>query len=386
MRYIQEDFDPSINVEGGSIDINDDAVEDAINRYLSAVTAKSVVTPYIALEKIRKILAYYKIFLPQTAFLEGDEGNEVFEISQFGDKMGMTDDGEVKVKNDDGLYLYFEWMMNEDGLFDVFSEIVDEEELDEILADFDEEGEDESNDDSDGAEPSHDMYKAANMREDALSDMRARDASERQYKLNKVKVINDKMDKEGSFRGGYNAMSALKRIDKPIPQDPKFPKPNAWAGQYDKQNRGLDEMKSNNPKGIAQQITVASHAQNPSWGPANLNPDMSTDFGAKATRSSALAAIKAYRELRTKHGKVDPNNPEHIEHISKAIHGSPQDFSGNPKGWSAAAINLNAPYQDAAKKERRGKLTGAYGGLSDEEKEKDRQIARVVANRYSKKK
>jgi hypothetical protein len=164
MRYIQEDFDPSINVEGGSIDINDDAVEDAINRYISAVTAKSVVTPYIALEKIRKILAYYKIFIPQTAFLEGDEGNEVFEISQFGEKMGMTDDGEVKVKNNDGLYLYFEWMMNEDGLFDIFSEIVDEDELDELLADFDDEGEDEANDDSDGAEPSHDMYKAANMR------------------------------------------------------------------------------------------------------------------------------------------------------------------------------------------------------------------------------
>lgn len=166
MRYIKEDFDPSINVEGGSIDINDDAVEDAINRYISAVTAKACVTPYIALEKIRKILAYYKIFIPQTVFLEGDEGNEVFEISQFGDKMGMTDDGEVKVKNDDGLYLYFEWMMNEDGLFDVFSEIVDEDELDELLADFDEEGEDEDNDDSDGAEPSHDMYKAANMREE----------------------------------------------------------------------------------------------------------------------------------------------------------------------------------------------------------------------------
>jgi hypothetical protein len=164
MKYIQEDFDPSINVEGGSIDIKDSAVEDAINRYISAVTAKSCVTPYIALEKVRKILAYYKIFLPQTVFLEGDEGHEVFEISQFGDKMGMTDDGVVKVKNDDGLYLYFEWMMNEDGLFDVFSEIVDDDELDELLEDFDEEGEDEGNDDSDGAEPSHDMYKAANQK------------------------------------------------------------------------------------------------------------------------------------------------------------------------------------------------------------------------------
>lgn len=164
MRNIVEDFDPSTNVEGGSIDINDMAVVDAINRNISAITSSSIVTPYIALEKIRKILAYYKIFLPQTAFLEGDEGNEVFEISQFGEKSGVTNTGEFKIKNDDGLYLYFEWLTTDDGMIDVFAEIVDDEDLEELLADFEEEGEEEENDDSDGAEPTHDMYKAANMK------------------------------------------------------------------------------------------------------------------------------------------------------------------------------------------------------------------------------
>lgn len=170
MRNIVEDFDPSTNVEGGSIDINDEAVVDAINRNISAVTSSATVTPYIALEKIRKVLAYYKIFLPQTVFLEGDEGNEVFEISQFGEKFGVTNDGEFKTKNDDGLYLYFEWMTNDDGIIDTFSEIVDEDDLEELLADFDEEGEEEENDDSDGAEPTHDMYKAANMREETINE------------------------------------------------------------------------------------------------------------------------------------------------------------------------------------------------------------------------
>ena len=164
MRNIVEDFDPSTNVEGGSIDINDEAVVDAINRNISAITSSSTVTPYIALEKIRKILAYYKIFLPQTAFLEGDEGNEVFEISQFGEKSGVTNTGEFKTKSDDGLYLYFEWLTTDDGMIDVFAEIVDDEDLEELLADFEEEGEEEENDDSDGAEPTHDMYKAANMK------------------------------------------------------------------------------------------------------------------------------------------------------------------------------------------------------------------------------
>lgn len=164
MKNVIEDFDPSINVEGGSIDFNDSAVIDSANRYISNVTAKAVVTPYISLEKIRKILSYYKVFLPQTAFLEGDEGNEVFDVSQFGEKYGMTNDGEVKVKNEDGLYLYFEWMMNDEGLFEVFSEIVDEDELDELLSDFEDESDEDESEDSDGAEPSHDMYKAANMK------------------------------------------------------------------------------------------------------------------------------------------------------------------------------------------------------------------------------
>lgn len=172
MRNIVEDFDPSTNVEGGSIDINDEAVVDAINRNISAITSNAIVTPYVALEKIRKVLAYYKIFIPQTVFLEGDEGNEVFEISQFGEKFGVTDTGEFKSKNDDNLYLYFEWMTNDDGMIDVFAEIVDDEDLEELLADFDEEGEEDENDDSDGAEPSHDMYKAANMREETEEEAR----------------------------------------------------------------------------------------------------------------------------------------------------------------------------------------------------------------------
>lgn len=172
MRNIVEDFDPSTNVEGGSIDINDEAVVDAINRNISAITSNAIVTPYVAFEKIRKILAYYKIFIPQTVFLEGDEGNEVFEISQFGEKFGVTDTGEFKSKNDDNLYLYFEWLTNDDGMIDVFAEIVDDEDLEELLADFDEEGEEEENDDSDGAEPTHDMYKAANMNEATLGGLK----------------------------------------------------------------------------------------------------------------------------------------------------------------------------------------------------------------------
>jgi hypothetical protein len=171
MENVEEDFDTSINVEGGSIDINDDAVLDAVNRKLAGLTTKSCITPYIKLQKIRELLAYYNIFLPQTVFLEGDDGNEVFEISQFGEKIGMDNQGVVKKKNSDGLYLYFEWVTNDSGMIDVFAEVVDKEDLEELLSDFKDEYDDGDDDeDSDGAETSFDTYKASNMNEETVNE------------------------------------------------------------------------------------------------------------------------------------------------------------------------------------------------------------------------
>lgn len=239
MRNIVEDFDPSTNVEGGSIDINDEAVVDAINRNISSVTASACVTPYVALEKVRKILAYYKIFLPQTVFLEGDEGNEVFEINQFGEKFGVTNDGEFKEKNSDGLYLYFEWMTNDDGMIDIFSEIVDEEELDEILADFDDEAEEDENDDSDGAEPSHDMYKASNMREEKnpldtvpgpyLKTVRPKTEKKKRNEIAKLARRAEKAAKKKKLSEDAAEDARQKRLAKWIKKEPKPKKKGKMA-------------------------------------------------------------------------------------------------------------------------------------------------------------
>lgn len=211
MRNIVEDFDPSINVEGGSIDINDEAVVDAINRNLSAVTADSGVTPYVKLEKIRKILAYYKIFIPHTVFLEGDEGNEVFEISQFGEKSGVTNDAEFKEKKSDNLYLYFEWMTNDDGLVDVFSEIVDEDDLEEILADYEDESEEDDEEDSDGAEVSYDAYKASNMAEETQEENSESSPENRkmEYDTNRVKKLTGVLDTIKATSGPTNDVSKI---------------------------------------------------------------------------------------------------------------------------------------------------------------------------------
>lgn len=145
-EYLNEDFDPAIYNSDGAISIKDPTVLDAINSNLEVSTSCVFRTPYNALEEIRKMLAYYKIFLPKSVFLDQNHGNDVFEVSQFGEKMGMNNDGEVVSASDSPLFVYFEWSLNEKGMYDVFAALVDQEELDEILADYDAEVEDDETD------------------------------------------------------------------------------------------------------------------------------------------------------------------------------------------------------------------------------------------------
>ena len=133
MKNLKEEVDITPYVERGLVGVNVDAVRDNINTFLTGSLSKCFITPYIALEKIRKVLANFHIFLPKTTFLEGDRGVEVFQIKQFGEVMGMRDNGEVVTKIDDPYSLYFEYKMNDRGLFEIFCEIVNQEELDELL-------------------------------------------------------------------------------------------------------------------------------------------------------------------------------------------------------------------------------------------------------------
>lgn len=138
-EYLNEDFDPAVFNADGGISINDPTVVDAINSNLEVATSCSYRTPYNGLEEVAKTLAYYKIFLPKGVFLDQNHGNDVFEVSQFGEKMGMNNQGEVVTASDSPLFVYFEWSLNEKGMYDTFACLCDQEELDEILADFDSE-------------------------------------------------------------------------------------------------------------------------------------------------------------------------------------------------------------------------------------------------------
>jgi hypothetical protein len=164
-EYLNEEMMPFAQTEKGFVGVDNGPVRDNINIHLASITAKPYATPYHAMEMVRKVLAPFSIFPPHMNFLDGDSGHEVFEINQFGDKMGMTNDGIVVVKNADPYFLYFEYAMNDRGGFDIFCEIVTEDELSEIMADIEDEMEDgnTTTGDMEDAEDSFDEYKSENQ-------------------------------------------------------------------------------------------------------------------------------------------------------------------------------------------------------------------------------
>ena len=119
------------------LSLGDDDAIGGLNALIARATKSSCTTPYVALERIQKILAQHFIFLPKHALNDGDQGNLIFHLDQFGSKLGQTDDGEINLTPESGMYFYFEYSLNENGYYEVFSEIVDEEDLEEILQDYD---------------------------------------------------------------------------------------------------------------------------------------------------------------------------------------------------------------------------------------------------------
>ena len=164
--FITEEVDLAAYVHSGNLDVDDPAVRDSINTFLTGVTAKCFVTPYIAYERVSKVLANFHIHLPKTTFLENDSGKVVLPVSQFGGKFGMRNDGTVVTKNPDGYYVYFEYRRSDKGLYDVFCEVLDQTELDEIMDDVNDEMDEYSDADND---PGSQVFSAADTRENKFN-------------------------------------------------------------------------------------------------------------------------------------------------------------------------------------------------------------------------
>ena len=138
MKFVREEVNPTSYVERGILDVDDAGVRDNINVLLTGALSSCTLTPYIALEKVRKVLAYFHIHLDKAPFMEGDRGVQVFDVHQFGRSAGMRNDGEVVTKVSQPFSIYFEYQQNDKGMFDIFCEIVTQDELDDLIDDAEE--------------------------------------------------------------------------------------------------------------------------------------------------------------------------------------------------------------------------------------------------------
>lgn len=197
-QKIAEETMPQSLSDKEFVGVESEAVRDNINGLIKGVTSKAFITPYIGLERVRKVLAYFHISIPSYNFMQGDYGYNIFNINQFGTKYGQTNDGQIIVKEDSPYSIYFEWQMNEDGLFDIFSEIVTDDELEEILADYDSESEDN--------EENEEEY-AANAQQDYEHNKEEHDGNLKEELLSEIKKVAKRAE-EKAAKEYYDAYDA----------------------------------------------------------------------------------------------------------------------------------------------------------------------------------
>jgi hypothetical protein len=245
MTNIQENIGALPNKEDFVL-ITDESVRNKVNAQLEYVTANDFLTPYSGLEAIRKILTYYNIFVPNTMFLEKTTGYDIFPANQFGEKVGMNDDGEVVTAAPSPFSIYFEWKLNDDGKYDIFCSIVTEDELDELLEDSDEDEEEEMNEEKktpfDGPYSKTVAPKSEKKKHNEVAKLARR----------AIKKVKKKLKEDYDHSSKQNAEDA-KAISKSFRKKDK-PEAKAWRQAtkklYNKAVTGLPQKKVKGLKGV----------------------------------------------------------------------------------------------------------------------------------------
>jgi hypothetical protein len=240
-EYINEEITPQALTDKNFVGVENSSVRDNINSLLSGVTTKSVVTPYVSLERVRKALAYYHIFLPAHQFMEGNSGNVIFNISQFGEKYGQTNTGEFVSKSDSPYFLYFEYQMNDVGLFDVFAEVVDDDELEELLGDYESEMDDSEEEEDD--EDEDDTVVSADQQNNYLLNKDEHEGNLKEERLNELKMDKKTyvsvMKRTTGYDSDYSGEGGRVDTDKLIARAKKY-KGEKFGGEL----AGADQMTS----------------------------------------------------------------------------------------------------------------------------------------------
>lgn len=95
-------------IKSKSISIDCPDVRHEINSALK-FAGSSCLTPYIGLERFRKILAPYSIFITATGYMEGESGTRIFNVFQYNALSGENEHGDIVTKTESPYYIVFSY-------------------------------------------------------------------------------------------------------------------------------------------------------------------------------------------------------------------------------------------------------------------------------------
>jgi hypothetical protein len=106
---MNEDHGHTPTPDAGRIDVDDRSAQVRINAAMADNLMASVITPYVGLERMRKALAPFHIHVAGVQFLEGEDGEHLFPVIQFGPKVGQHEDGSIITKDEIKYEIRFSW-------------------------------------------------------------------------------------------------------------------------------------------------------------------------------------------------------------------------------------------------------------------------------------
>lgn len=116
----------------GNIKLSEPGTVSKINMDLHRLSSIEYETPYMALERVRKVLANYSLSIPGVSDLALEGGEDYYPLTQFGEVSGISDLAD-KVEVEPYHFLYFGWILSEiTGYYEIHTEVLNEEQIEEL--------------------------------------------------------------------------------------------------------------------------------------------------------------------------------------------------------------------------------------------------------------
>lgn len=133
---------PKPGFDFGRSNLDDPRAIDNINNSLDRSLDTYYLTPYIALERIRKVLAPFGVVVPAVVFMHSDGGSKVFPVNQWGGiygSLGKSADPynavDTNLETHPTYSLYMTWAYDRTRkVYNVYARMVSPEKLAELLS------------------------------------------------------------------------------------------------------------------------------------------------------------------------------------------------------------------------------------------------------------